>query len=533
MRMRQFLLLIFTSLLLFSCAQLEGIEGGPVDSTPPRMEKNGVSPKNGSTHFSSKKIQFKFEEFVRLNNPSQTISIVPEDIKIEATLKGKTLSLELNGQFKENTTYVITMNGAVRDITEANDSLMQYVFSTGDYLDSLTYTGFVMDAKKKTPVNGCFVGLYPEGDSAIYKKPTYYATTDEQGQFTFRYLTPGTFTLYAFEDGNKDSKWQKTERIAFIDSEITVDTNQTDTLHLRLFQQVIPTKLSVKYTFPAKFTLSYGKQVFFHSIKVDGRDIPLTSIHWYTDDSLSFISHLTTENNYQVIANYLDFDKHIDTIHKSDTVNIRAVSKIKNLKPSVESLNAQKSYDNGDSLIYIFSDNITSIDTSKVELLINDSIRIPFQYSFENQHLKIKLSDLKGKRFNLNILEGALQFEYFKEAFSFTRQYEITDITSLGALIVKLDKLPKNTIVEVIHLDKVYKEINVDKEGTEIKLEKLTPGTYTFVAYIDENNDGKWTTGDFIFRTQPERVLRFSSGVQVRSNWEIEVELEPLADEYE
>ncbi len=526
--MRQFLLLIFTSLLLFSCAQLEGIEGGPVDSTPPRVEKNGVSPKNGSTHFSSKKIQFKFEEFVRLNNPSQTISIVPEDVKIEATLKGKTLSLELNGQFKENTTYVITMNGAVRDITEANDSLMQYVFSTGDYLDSLTYTGFVIDAKKETPVNGCFVGLYPEGDSAIYKKPTYYATTDEQGQFTFRYLTPGTFTLYAFEDGNKDSKWQKTERIAFIDSKITVDTNQTDTLHLRLFQQPIPTKLSVKYTFPAKFTVASSNAINLQSIEVDKQNIPLNSIHWYADDSLSFMSYLTTENQYQVVVNYVDLDS-----LKSDTLNIRLPSKRKNLKPAVESLSEQKSYDNGDSLLYVFSDNIISIDTSKVEFLINDSIKIPFEYYFENQYLKIKLSNLKGKRFNLNFLEDALQFEYFKEAFSFTRQYEITDITALGSLIVKLDKLPKNAIVEVIKSDKVFTIINCSKEGAKMTLEKLEPGSYSFVAYIDENNDGYWTTGDFLFRKQPEKVLRFSSGVQVRSNWEIEVELEPLVNEYE
>lgn len=526
--MRKFLLLILISLLLFGCAQLEGLEGGPVDRTPPRIVKDGIHPPNESTRFTSKKIAFKFEEFVRLNNPTQTISIVPEDVKIEATLKGKTLLLDLTGEFKENTTYLITMNGAVRDITESNDSLMQYVFSTGDFLDSLTYTGYVIDARKNTPVNNCFVGLYPDGDSAIYKKPTYYATTNDQGQFTFRYLTPGKFTLYAFEDENKDSKWQKTERIAFIENKINIDTNQTDTLHLRLFKQAPVAKLSAKYTFPAKFNITSNEAINLKAVEVDGENIPLDAIHWYADDSLSFISHLTAENQYQVVVNYVDIDS-----LRSDTLRVRVPSKRKNLKPAIELLNTQKSYDNGDSLVFSFSDKIIGLDTSKVEFLIHDSIQIPFQSTFENQYLTIKLADLKGKRFNLNFLEEALQFENFKDPFSFTRQYELTDLTSLGSLILKLEQLPENAIIVVTHNDKVYTEINRSKEGTTVPLHKLSPGEYTFEAYIDADNNGKWTTGDFFFRIQPEKTLRFSKGVQVRSNWEIEVELEPLINDYE
>lgn len=532
--MHKFLLLISLVFTLIGCAVVEGIDGGVVDQIPPRVMKNGISPKNGMTNFSANKIEFKFKEFIRLNNPSQTISIMPQDVLVDAVVKGKSLILNLKGTLKSNTTYQITMNGAVKDITESNDSLMQYVFSTGDFIDSLSYTGVVIDAKELTPIKNCFIGLYNATDSAIYKKPLYYASSGDDGAFTFNYLKAGNYTIYAFEDGNKDSKWQKTERVAFLNHEITVDTAQKDTFQLHLFKQAMPTKLNAKYTYPARITLSSNNTLNLQSIAVDSLTIPLDKLTKYSTDSVSFLGFQKIGNTpYKITINHIGLDKNNELTAVSDTLNLRTpTQRKKGLKPVFDIINSQDSYQNGDSIVFSFSDKILDIDSSKLELLIYDSIKIPFQVHFTENNLSLKLHGLKGKRFALNVLENALTFENHKDSYTFTRQFDITDETLLGVLQLDLSLLPSNAIVELIKDNKSVQSINIATQGKNVTLRKLQPGSYSFKAFIDYDMNSEWTTGDFFTKKQPEKIIRFSKGVQVRSNWDIEATLEPIDETF-
>lgn len=521
--MYKYLLLIVTIFFLTGCAQIGGIEGGPVDKTAPYPVPNGMQPPNGTLRFSTNKIAIKFNEFIRLNNPSQTISIIPDEVKVSAEVKGKTLTLHLDGELQENTTYTITMNGTVKDITEQNDSLMQYVFSTGDYLDSLTYTGFVINAQTLQPVNNCFVGLYAPSDSAIYKKPKYYASTNAQGLFTFNFLKADEYALYAFEDENKDSKWQKTEAVAFIDQTIHVDTAQNDTLQLKLFPPEKATKLTARYTYPAKFFISSTNPIDLKSISIENEVISNEAIHWLKADSLFFIKELGEEKQIRIAVQHIEKD----TL-RTDSLRVRIPSNQRNLKPSFSLLNTKNSYENGDSLLFDFSDLITAVDTSKIELLIYDTLSVPFAYSIDKQSFVLHLKALKGKKFDLNVLDGAFQFKNHQGDFSFTRQFPITDLEELGTLTLLLGQLPDNSVVEMFFNSKIYRKIILSEEGKKVKIEQLKPGTYTFKAFIDEDKNGYWTTGSFEEKRQAEEVLLFPEGVQVRSNWDIEAELEPI-----
>ena len=42
--------------------------------------------------------------------------------------------------------------------------------------------------------------------------------------------------------------------------------------------------------------------------------------------------------------------------------------------------------------------------------------------------------------------------------------------------------------------------------------------------YIDENEDGKWTTGSWAEKRQPEKVYYFPQAIQTKSNWDFEEE---------
>ena len=129
----------FLLILLFSsCADISILSGGDKDINSPKIIKS--IPLFGTTNFNSKEISFTFNEYIKLNNPNQNITISPNSSKIFSKAYGNKLSIQITDTLEENTTYQLRFNNAIQDITEGNDSLINYVFSTGENLDSLSHT---------------------------------------------------------------------------------------------------------------------------------------------------------------------------------------------------------------------------------------------------------------------------------------------------------------------------------------------------------------------------------------------------------
>lgn len=142
-------------------------------------------------------------------------------------LRGKDLLLKLKDTLLPNTTYSVSFGQAIADLTEGN--LLKgftYVFSTGDFVDSLSLKGKVISAFDHQPKKNVFVTLYINNndslpfDSLPLKVPPYYLTkTDEQGEFTIGNLQQADFKLMAIDDQNSDLIFnQPTEKIAFYDT---------------------------------------------------------------------------------------------------------------------------------------------------------------------------------------------------------------------------------------------------------------------------------------------------------------------------
>ena len=69
-------LVFFISILVFvRCATPSYPTGGERDSTPPKVLS--VSPPDSMLNFVGNEIVFKFNEFVQIENPQQTVLITP------------------------------------------------------------------------------------------------------------------------------------------------------------------------------------------------------------------------------------------------------------------------------------------------------------------------------------------------------------------------------------------------------------------------------------------------------------------------
>ena len=194
----QFLLISLPILVGFGCAVPQKPQGGPRDVSPPKILM--ATPANQIRNFKAKKIKIDFDEYFKLNNPYQEITISPaQEANPEYKIKKKSLEITLNDSLKNETTYVINFGKGIADVNESNVlKNFSYVFSTGAHIDSLSISGHVsydFSTEGQKDVN---VLLFtPKEDSLLFgkKKPAIFTTTDSAGKFTLGNLQTGPYKL--------------------------------------------------------------------------------------------------------------------------------------------------------------------------------------------------------------------------------------------------------------------------------------------------------------------------------------------------
>ena len=217
--------LVFTVLLssLFhNCANIVPPTGGPKDSIPPQIM--GSNPPMYSTEILPSRITITFDEFIELRNLQQQFLISPPQAEPpEIRQRGRLLTIDFKSELEPFTTYTLNFGNAVVDLNEGNIlSNFEFVFSTGETIDSLTITGKVFNALEKKSEENVTVMLYPNhGDSVPMKDiPLYVTRTDKEGNFKLRHLRADTFKLFALVDVNNNYLYDRpgSEAIAFLDT---------------------------------------------------------------------------------------------------------------------------------------------------------------------------------------------------------------------------------------------------------------------------------------------------------------------------
>ena len=207
-----------------SCANTtQAPTGGLKDTIPPVIVK--VSPAAMSRNVPTEGVSFAFtfDEYVKVKTSSNIIISPPQSKPPKSKVKGKSVIVTPEEPLLPNTTYVIGLAGAIVDNNEGNVFPgYDYVFSTGDTVDSLFITGTVLDCSTLAPVGGATVMLYKDhADSAVFKSRPYMATrTDDWGYFSIRNIKDTLYRIYAVTDANNNSIYDPdgTEKVAFVDS---------------------------------------------------------------------------------------------------------------------------------------------------------------------------------------------------------------------------------------------------------------------------------------------------------------------------
>lgn len=293
------------ALLIYACANRGYPQGGAKDETPPEIVVE--EPLSFSKNFNEKKINIYFNEFVQLKDMSEKFVFSPPLKKNpRVSLRGKYIQISIADTLRPNTTYSLDFGDAIVDNNEGNPlGFYRYVFSTGDYIDTLELSGQIVHAESYEPMLGVLVALYENlADSVpLLELPNYIARSDSSGNFRFTNIKDTVYRVAALVDMNKDKKYTpESEMFAFIDTTvhpIVFPAVKIDTF--RLIEQIVNQDTLFRDSIVSTDYLAYGPSNLFLRVFQE----KLTQLYLVDDsrperERLNFVFSLPGENQFEV-----------------------------------------------------------------------------------------------------------------------------------------------------------------------------------------------------------------------------------------
>jgi hypothetical protein len=401
---------------------------------------------------------------------------------------------------------------------------MNYVFSTGSQIDSLTHEVFVIDAFTNIPAENVMVGLYPVSDTIDpYKQtPTYFSKTDQFGMASFNYMTQGIFRVFAFKNSAGFMRPNPNDPIAFKIDDLILDTlAKKDTLFL-FGKEVNKLRLTKKeINLPGKIQLVATRSLEDATITLekDSLAIDFMRINTIRKDSTFIWFKGEPNTSYSLKVNWLDTTLSARLFLGKGTI----------LTNKFNTTIKDGFVGRFDSLKVISAFPITSFDTTKWTLLNEDSVQMNCNVTTYSENSLAITNEWKDEEnYNLTIEPGGISDYYGEEnKDTLSLKWQRKPIYKLSNMIVNLKSRPEiPLIIQLISSSTVIQERMLNQSDTLIEFNLLEPGDYIIRVILDENGNKKWDTGNYDELKQPERVLWFRDPIKLRPNWDSKVALE-------
>ncbi|MDH6305913.1 hypothetical protein M2459_002700 [Parabacteroides sp. PF5-5] len=569
-----------TVFLIYSCANVGTPNGGPYDEDPPKFISSTPTP--NQVNYKGKKVEILFDELIQLDKPSENVIVTPPQLQMPVVrAAGKKVTVELKDTLKDNTTYTVDFTNSIADNNEKNVfENFTFAFSTGDVIDSLEVSGYLLNAENLEPMQGITIGLHNNLEDTAFTKEPFIRTsrTNEKGKFVIRNIAPGTYRIFALNDVNRDYKFdQAGEDIAFCDSLIiptfeftsrqdtlwkdtlTIDTIKTvhytrfmpDDIELRLFkedfkrQYILRPERQQENMFTLRFnaeldTMPHPIPLNFTPAQDDWyfpqwAEEDKAVNYWLTDPEVWQQDTLKIEVTYPKSDSLNVLQPQTDTL----TAAIRRMPEPKKKKKNDEpepivflgmTIDASGSMDISDTVSILFSEPVLDVNKEWFSLSQKvDTVWIPAEFEFFPDSTNslgyfINRKWNYGEEFRLEVDSAAIFSIYGKWNDPKSQTFKIKNEDEYGHFYLNINGLPTDSTVAFVELlnssDVPLRKGWVEKGG--VLFMNLKPDKYYVRLVIDENENFKWDTGNYAEKRQPEKVIYCPSMFNIMKNWEVE-----------
>ena len=419
-------------------------------------------------HVSNNKIILNFDEYIDMKEIRSNLIVSPVP-KLTPTIYShlRTVTITMRDSLRPNTTYALDFGKAITDVNEGNIlKNFTYVFSTGNYLDSFSYSGRVIMAFTGRPDSTLIAMLHDSlYDSAVAKvRPRYIARLDSSGNFTFRNIRAGTYALFAMKDESGMHVYStKAQTFAFADNLIDLHKSNAP-LTLYAFEDTSGIKLP-------------KKQILLPQTpprKKDDKDKP------------------------------------------------------KRLEITGNIPNGQ--LDLHDQFIINFTLPVRYMDSSKISLSQDSFLTLKpnrFLLDSTNKKLTIYYNWKENTKYNLvlqkDFAEDTLSQKLLKiDTIHFSTKKE-SDYGNLRLRFRNLD-LSRHPVLFFVQSEQIMGSYPI---GASLRYNNklFNPGEYEIRILYDTNQNGVWDPGDYYKKRQPEIVFPIKRKLNVKANWDNEVDI--------
>ncbi|HEX5025359.1 MAG TPA: Ig-like domain-containing domain [Agriterribacter sp.] len=445
------------------CAQIIPPTGGPRDSLPPVMLK--ALPKDSTLAFKGNKIVLTFDEYVQLDRPEEQLIISPlpkVSPIIEAKLKEVTIRIK--DTLEENTTYSINFGRSLKDINEGNPAKQfTYLFSTGNYIDSTTLSGSVVVAETGKPDSTLIAMLYRNfDDSAVVKERPRYFT---------RLDSSGHFT----------------------------------------FNNIAPGKYSI-------FALKDpgGQKMYLRN----------SDLFAFYDTAI-----LVGDDNIRpILYAFSEVPEEQSRPSSRTGTGAKSATKKKETKLTYSTNLDNNQQDLLSDLIINFSEPLQLFDSTKFHFsdtlfnplngyhIVPDSLNKAFTITYpwkEGQHFSLVL----GKE----IAKDSSGTELAKAD---TIRFRTKDNKDYGRVKIRLQNLDTSQHIVLLFFKADKLERSQPVSGKEANFALFHTGDYEIRILYDRNINGKWDSGNYWEKKQPEKIISSGKKNTIRPNWDNEITIE-------
>ncbi len=464
---KQIILYFFIALALIEIASTVGCAniipplGGPRDSLPPVLIRS--VPVQNATNFQGKNIVLEFNEYVTVDNPYQNVIVSPTPKKMPLIVgKLRDVNIKIWDTLEPNTTYSFNFGNAIKDVNEGNVyKNFTYAFSTGRYIDSLTLTGRVMLAETGKVDSTLIVVLHRNlDDSAVAKdKPRYVAKLDGKGNYRFTNLPAGTYGLFALKDEGFKKYTDNAILFAFAEKAVTIRQNNNPiNLYAFVGEKEKPKSGKGASTTPNPFAKAAPP-------KEEKKE----------DKRLRFQINLQDGEQDLLGDLKVTFSKPLQTFDSSKFILAdEKYNPIPNVKLVLDSTRKTISISQPwKERVFYKLVLIKGVATDSAGNTTSRNDTIPFKTKSESAY-------------------GSYRIDF-----------------------AKLD-LSKHPVMLWILNDAIVRSEPLTTRVWSRDL--VEPGTYEIRILYDENGNGKWDTGNYWKKIQPEKVFTLTKKIEIRAN---------------
>jgi len=548
---------IIILLLTTRCSQIEELEGGPKDTTPPQLIS--TYPLHGSTGFKEKKLKLTFDKEIEIQDIYNRLIITPKLARLEdkpsyvAKVRGNVVELELEAPLEEETTYTFNFKDAICDTKEhtpaENPTL---TFSTGDYVDSIYVAGHIRYLMTNQPATDALVCIYKINESdtlhILNSTPDYFTKTNQSGEFKIEHIKQGRYKICA--GYSKESKLildASKDPYGFLPAILEL-SESIENLNLPILEaDVTEFKLQNSQPQGQYFEINFSKRLTTYTIELANRSKRFKEAQLYSHliengHTIRVYNTLGLLEDDMLEAKLTAQDIMGNSIEKNVSIHFRdRVIEKEKFKCTIQPTTGTK-VDTMPFQVHISTNKpIKSIQTDNLFLVVNqadtlqltpeeiiihphrDSLTIQKHFDLANWLQpagEAKEESEKSPSIDLYIPKGAFTSieKELNEAANY--KYLVKNPQECGTIKGKVTTYAPGFIVQLLNTD--YEVVEEIRNKADYVFKNVLPGNYRIRVLILSEKDGKWSFGNINQSIPSDPVIFYPHELTIVANWEVD-----------